>query len=33
MVDESNSTTLKAQPSALSSDGTSFSVQWLSPGP
>jgi hypothetical protein len=32
MVDESNSTIVKAQPSAVS-DGTSFSVQWFSPGP
>ncbi len=33
MVDESSSSTVKAQPSAVSSDGTSFSVQWLNPGP
>lgn len=32
MVDESNSSVVKAQPSAVS-DNTSFSVQWLSPGP
>lgn len=33
MVSQSNSNVIKAQPSALSTDGTSFSVQWLNAGP
>lgn len=33
MVSQSNSNVVKAQPSALSADGTSFTVQWLSGGP
>ncbi len=33
MVSSSNPTVVKAQPSTLSTDGTSFTVQWLSAGP
>lgn len=33
MVSQSSSTTIKAQPSALSSDGTSFSITWYHAGP
>jgi len=33
MVSESSASTIKAQPSALSADGSSFSVKWLNPGP
>lgn len=33
MVSQSSTTTLKAQPSALSSDGTSFTITWYNAGP
>lgn len=33
MVDQNSASTIKAQPSALSTDGTSFSVAWVSAGP
>jgi Peptidase A4 family len=33
MVSQSNHDVVKAQPSPLSEDGTSFTVQWLSAGP
>jgi Peptidase A4 family len=33
MVSRGSSSVVKAQPSALSADGTSFTVQWLSAGP
>jgi hypothetical protein len=33
MVSESNPAVAKAEPSALSTDGTSFTVTWASPGP
>jgi hypothetical protein len=33
MVSQSNQNVVKASPSALTSDGTSFSVSWLSAGP
>jgi hypothetical protein len=33
MVSQSNSALVKAQPSALSADGSSFIIQWLNQGP
>jgi Peptidase A4 family len=33
MVSQSSTSVVKAQPSALSDDGTSFTVQWMSAGP
>lgn len=33
MVSQSNHSVVKAQPSALSEDGTSFTATWISPGP
>jgi hypothetical protein len=33
MVSQSNSAVVKAQPSALSTDGTSFSLTWMNAGP
>ena len=33
MVSQANSSTVKAQPSAISTDGTSFSVAWKNAGP
>jgi hypothetical protein len=33
MVSRSNANVVKAQPSSLSTDGTSFTVQWLNAGP
>lgn len=33
MVSQANPSVVKAQPSALTTDGTSFTVQWMSAGP
>jgi hypothetical protein len=33
MVSQSNPSVVKAQPSAISADGTSFTVQWMNAGP
>ncbi len=33
MVSQSNSAVVKAQPSPVSADGSSFTVQWLNQGP
>jgi hypothetical protein len=33
MVSQSNPTIVKSQPSAISADGTSFTVQWMNAGP
>jgi hypothetical protein len=33
MVSQSNPSTVKAQPSAVSTDGTSFTIQWMNAGP